>query len=338
MINALIIIEVFRGVFLVLWRNHNHLMIITLLLLAPTIPELLTGSTPITRLLNPINLLILISIYGLPALLIREYSVYRCMDYRGIALLGVSVGFLVEGLAVNTLYDPRFETMGDFSRYGRFLGINWNWSIYLLFFHSIYSVAVPIMLTESLFPNKASKTLVDRRLYKYIIAVIAFAAILFNISSDVYKPPIHYQLITLIVAVTYILLIHRVLSKKVLLGRHIFGSIRFPPRLVLFYPIIMIILVFYIMEKILPPIIHIILGFLLYISIINTLPTIDRRGGIDRWYISSRLVLGLCINGLIAAVFDQQYHIIIPAIIYIVLIMFLDKRIRKREEVKNVVV
>lgn len=294
-----------------------------LLLLAPAIPELLTGSTPYYDFINPLFLVLLIIIYGFPVVLIREYSVRFHLNYNDIMFLGIIVGFLIEGLAVNTFYDPRVERIGNFAIYCRIYGINLCWSIYLTFFHSIFSVLIPIVFVESLYPGINSKEFINTRFYKYMIIAVIFVTILFNLAKETYNPPIYYQLILLIITITYLYIIHRIYTGKSVVKISI-PRIKYPLKLLITYPPVFIILALFISSKILPEILHILLGIVLYLALYNTLKEIDRNNYIQTWYIGSRLLLGLCINGFLIAIFNNQYYILVPVTIFTVIVITVD--------------
>ncbi len=81
--------------------------VLALLLLAPTIPELLTGSTPITMLLlSPLKFLLqmvyIVSLYGSGALLIREATIRWNKGWGTTLLLGAAYGIMEEGGLLST--------------------------------------------------------------------------------------------------------------------------------------------------------------------------------------------------------------------------------------------
>ena len=131
--------------------------LLLLIFLSAGIPELLTGSTPYWQFINPPNLLILLTVYGLPAILYREIMIRWRLGYWELLLLGLIQGVYIEGILVNTFFDPRMSKMGVFSTYGRFFFFYWSWAFYISFFHSIFSVTVPIMLMESIVPETRGK-------------------------------------------------------------------------------------------------------------------------------------------------------------------------------------
>jgi hypothetical protein len=145
-----------------------RLPVLALLLLAPSIPELLTGSTPITTLFfDPLAFAIsfagIVGLYGTGALLIREFTVKFQKGWASILLLGAAYGIAEEGLAVHTFFEPGghppVDTLGW---YGHAFGVNWLWALGLSAFHAVYSIALPILLVQLWFPAVKAVRWLDR--------------------------------------------------------------------------------------------------------------------------------------------------------------------------------
>jgi len=117
---------------------------------APAIPELLTGSTPITRLVvDPIGFAVSfgldIGLYGTGALLIREFAIVYRKGWASILLLGAAYGIAEEGFAVHTFFQRSGSPVGILGSYGHAAGVNWLWALGLTVFHATYSIALPIL-------------------------------------------------------------------------------------------------------------------------------------------------------------------------------------------------
>jgi hypothetical protein len=61
---------------------------------------------------------------------------------------------LEEGLMVASFQNPHWQDIGILGVFGRWLGINWVWAVELTAYHSIVSIAVPIMLVELAYPKR----------------------------------------------------------------------------------------------------------------------------------------------------------------------------------------
>jgi len=154
--------DVFRA-----WTRNNR-PALALLLLAPSIPELLTGSTPITELVvNPFGFLVGFSLdvvlYGSGALLIREFSVFFRKGWASVLLLGAAYGIAEEGFEVHTFFEPSGGTVGALGSYGHLFGVNWMWALSLTIFHATYSIALPILLVRLWFPEVRDQRWLGRR-------------------------------------------------------------------------------------------------------------------------------------------------------------------------------
>jgi hypothetical protein len=129
-----------------------------LLLFAPAIPELLTGSTPITALpFDPVRFAIdfafEIGLYGGGALLIREFAVVFRKGWASILLLGAAYGIVEEGFAVHTFFRTTGAPVGSLATYGHAFGVNWLWALGIVAFHATYSIALPILLVGLWYPE-----------------------------------------------------------------------------------------------------------------------------------------------------------------------------------------
>jgi hypothetical protein len=164
-----------------------RLPVLALLLLAPTIPELLTGSTPITLLaVDPLGFLVsfagIVGLYGTGALLIREFAVYFRKGWASVLLLGAAYGIAEEGLAVHTFFAPAgLSPVGALGAYGHAFGVNWLWALGLTGFHAVYSIALPILLTQLFFPEVARARWMDRGATLLVAAVYVFVVALFSV-------------------------------------------------------------------------------------------------------------------------------------------------------------
>jgi len=132
--------------------------ILALYVMAPVIGEVLSLNTPpLTFLLNPSTLIFEPALYGSGALLIREIARRRGLGWRGILLLGAAYGVVEEGLAVQTWFIP-----SGVDTYGRAFGVNWVWAAGLTIFHAVFSVTIPILLVEAIFPRVADRPWLTR--------------------------------------------------------------------------------------------------------------------------------------------------------------------------------
>ncbi len=121
--------------------------VITLVVLAPVLAELLWGSTTISQ---AFLLIAELPMYGGGALLIRELVCRSGRGWGSILLLGAAYGIVEEGLALQSFFNP---TLYGASYWGaHILGINGVYTVWAIGYHAVWSIAIPILLTELLFP------------------------------------------------------------------------------------------------------------------------------------------------------------------------------------------
>lgn len=139
-------------------RSHTWPAALTLYLFAAVVPELMSGSTPPLRFLQPFNLIFLPLVYGSSLLLIREVAVRLRLGWINILLLGAAFGVFEEGLVVQTWYCYVAPSCASHTAtlYSVANGIDWSAAIALTIFHSVISVATPLTLVSGFFPRSAA--------------------------------------------------------------------------------------------------------------------------------------------------------------------------------------
>lgn len=158
-----------------------------LFFLSPMVAELLTGSTPPRQFINPFVLLLLAGLYGSGAIIVRELSLRWRSGWAGRLALGAAYGVVEEGIAVKSWFDPKWPGVGLYSRW---LGMNWAWAISLTVFHSVFSIAIPIMLVEIGYPKLRDQSWVSRRALIGLGFIFAADVIFDFLFISHYHPPI----------------------------------------------------------------------------------------------------------------------------------------------------
>ncbi|HEX9035391.1 MAG TPA: hypothetical protein VF808_00205 [Ktedonobacterales bacterium] len=138
---------------------------LALYLFAALIPEMLSGSTPPLRFLQPFNLVFLPLLYGSSALLIREAIVRRRLGWINVLLLGAAFGVFQEALVVQTWFtyaapSSASHTANNFSVAH---GIDWSAAIGFTLYHAVISVATPLALIQGLLPRQAGRPWLGRK-------------------------------------------------------------------------------------------------------------------------------------------------------------------------------
>lgn len=163
-----------------------------LLILSPVVAEVLLGSTPLSKL-SLVTFLLYIGFYGTGAVLIRELVRWRSPGWSRIVVLALAFGVIEEGLVTQSLFNPHFPGIGYLGTYGRWLGVNWYWTEYILGWHAVWSISLPILLTELLFPARQSQPWLGRIGLGavgaiFVLAGLSFAAIQHSLTGFMASP------------------------------------------------------------------------------------------------------------------------------------------------------
>jgi len=125
----------------------------TLLLLAPVVAEVLSGATRISYL---VVLIPEIMVWGCGALPIREIVLRWRGSWTSVLLLGLALSVAEEFIIQQTSIAP-LPWLGSRTGYGRALGVNWVYFLYMLGYESVWVVLVPIHLTQLIFPERRNE-------------------------------------------------------------------------------------------------------------------------------------------------------------------------------------
>ena len=170
--------------FIVMKNNYSNIKpILSLFILSPLIAELLFGSTPASR---SFQLIFETFFYGSGVLLIREIVRRRSLGWISIILLGIAFGIVEECILLQSAFNPNF--LGNDLSYGRALGVNWVWAEYIIGYHAIWSITIPILITELIFPSKStqpwlSTTGISITSLIYLLSCVAFYSTFIKITG-----------------------------------------------------------------------------------------------------------------------------------------------------------
>jgi len=123
-----------------------------LFLASPLIGEYLLGSLPASMIFL---LPLMAAMYGAAAILIREWVRRTNRGWPSIVLLAIAYGLFEEGFVTQSLFNPNYLHLRLLD-YGWLapLGTALPWLIYVIGIHAVWSISVPIALTESAFPTR----------------------------------------------------------------------------------------------------------------------------------------------------------------------------------------
>ena len=125
----------------------------TLLLLAPFIGEVLSGSTRTSILFV---FLPEVMVWGVGALLCRELVRRWRAGGTSLLLLGLALSIAEEFIIQQTSLAP-LPFPGSHPEYGRIWGVNLVYLLFMLGYESVWVVLVPVQVTELFFPQRAAQ-------------------------------------------------------------------------------------------------------------------------------------------------------------------------------------
>ncbi|MFD7311353.1 hypothetical protein [Promicromonospora sp. NPDC059942] len=119
----------------------------TLVVLTPLIAELALGSTPVRMAWL---VLLWMPVYGAGVLLIRELVARRGRGWPSILLLALAYELVEDGIGLQALTSPHLYDAASWG--ARVLGVNLPYFEANAIYHAVFTVCIPITLTNLLFP------------------------------------------------------------------------------------------------------------------------------------------------------------------------------------------
>lgn len=186
--------------------------IVSLLLLAPIISELLYGAVRVSTIFI---LIPEVMTWGCSALLIRESIRRWNQDWRSQLLLGVALAILEEWVMQQTSISPLVGVRQH--GYARVWGVNWAYFLWAVGHESVWVVLIPVQLTELLFWDRRGENWLRPRglLITGIVFLVGAVAAWYGWTQRArvaifhmapYSPPLAYILIGLTMILLLILL------------------------------------------------------------------------------------------------------------------------------------
>jgi hypothetical protein len=175
----------------------------TLLILAPVIAEVLSGSTRLSFLYVLIPEAM---VWGGGALLARELVRRWRAGVSSLLCLGLALSIAEEFIIQQTSIAP-LPFPGVHGDYGRYMGVNWLYLLFMLGFESVWVVLIPVQVTELIFPDRRKKPWLRMRgLIATIVAFLVGCRIAWygwtqqarpRLHADAYHPPAMHILLGL---------------------------------------------------------------------------------------------------------------------------------------------
>ncbi len=164
--------------------RKNLAPMILLILLAGILPELLSGNTPAFELFQPGPFLFLIVIYGLPALLIREFAQRYAIGLGGLFLLGLGYGIINEALLAKTVFRNTGVPVDVYDGYGFHFGVQLAWTAFILPWHAMASTILPISFVHIHAPDSAHEPWLGTKTGIVLAAILFVLISLFFLFED----------------------------------------------------------------------------------------------------------------------------------------------------------
>jgi hypothetical protein len=174
-----------------------------LFIMSPLIAGLLLGTTRLTQIGGVI---ITAPLYGCGVLLIRELVRRRTTSWWPFVLFGLAYVLVEEGLALQTIFNPDFLGAGKLG--GRWLGVNFVLAQWQIGYHVVWSICIPILITELLFPARQTQQWLGQLglticAIVYAFAVLALGAVFRKIVMPGFHTTSAHLLVTAALACTF---------------------------------------------------------------------------------------------------------------------------------------
>jgi hypothetical protein len=138
-------------------RRRNRRAALALVALGPLVAELALGSTPVHL---AFLLFLWLPIYGAGVLLIREAVVRVGAGWPSVLLLGVAYELVEDGIGLQALSSPHLYHAADWGP--RLLGLNTAYWEANVVYHVVFSITIPILLIDLLFPSGRGRAYLGR--------------------------------------------------------------------------------------------------------------------------------------------------------------------------------
>lgn len=126
-----------------------RLPILVLIVVTPLVAEMAWGTVPIQV---AYALPFLVPVYGCGALLARELVRRAGRGWASLLLLGVCYEIVEDAFGLQAMFSPYTY---DAARWGaRALGVNWAYTEFNMVYHVAFTIALPILITDLIFPAR----------------------------------------------------------------------------------------------------------------------------------------------------------------------------------------
>jgi hypothetical protein len=162
-------------------------------------------------------LLVMAPLYGGGALVVREIARRLGLGWPSILLLALAYGLFEEGIVIQTLFNPNYLGLHLLDQaHVPALGIGLWWSAFVLTLHTVWSISVPIALTDSLFAERRNEPWLGKVGFPVAVLLMALGAVMIRMTSLQQDPfaASTAQLTTVWVLIALVVFIALRLSRK----------------------------------------------------------------------------------------------------------------------------
>jgi hypothetical protein len=131
-------------------------------------------------------LLAFMALYGVSALVIRDFAIRIGGGPATILLLGLAFGIVNEGMVAHSLFNPGWPDVGVLGSYGRWGGVNWLWTEWIVPFHAVWSISFPIFLSRQLWPEVRDRRFLTDRTMVALVPIPFLLAIVWSFAFHPY--------------------------------------------------------------------------------------------------------------------------------------------------------
>jgi hypothetical protein len=185
--------------------RKQHLPAWTLAAITPVLTELLSGNIPANVFFLPWVYLVLLIVYGLPVLLIRDLFIKWNLGLPGLFLLGLAYGIFNEGVCAKTLLLDGHVPIDAFDHH-TWLGINFPWAALIVPWHAFHAIIFPIALVTLWFPTQARTSWLSSRMFTWTAVLLSvLSAVVFLFGSMIGTSPRYLVFFVAIMALLILL-------------------------------------------------------------------------------------------------------------------------------------
>lgn len=158
---------------------------------APLIPEVfVSGNTSPSTFFGPAAVVLFVA-YAPAIVLIRELAVRLRLQVIALPLFGLAYGLLNEGILAHTLTTRKLDVLTTFAAYPPRHGLHLEWAAFIVPWHALFSVTLPILLVHRLVPERAKDPWLGRRATTALaVLTAALLPFYFVLGSDQAPSPV----------------------------------------------------------------------------------------------------------------------------------------------------